>query len=149
MARGLSPLQRFILARAGEVARVFTVDVLEGYYGWRPAVPIHRWGPTYPHPIEGELPTPPELVGTVAAPGVRRFSRRAVGGSLYHKVLVTVGRAARLLEGRGLVRRVIPRTGPGWVEITDEGREMLRKLEARKHPASGESAPREEALATA
>lgn len=44
MGRGLSDLQRYVLARAGEQERVYYADILEGYFGWRPRRPLRRYG---------------------------------------------------------------------------------------------------------
>lgn len=42
MGRGLSNLQRFIMAKAAEHKRLYYAEILAGYYGWEPARPIRR-----------------------------------------------------------------------------------------------------------
>jgi hypothetical protein len=109
MGRGLSRLQRHILAEAGRRSRVFYAEVLAGYFGWAPKYPLKR-----------------DSDGTLAGPGDQKFSRRGVGEKVYRKTLATLSRSCLRLQQRGLVTCLRGEYGR-WaaVEITDKGREWL------------------------
>jgi hypothetical protein len=109
MTRGLSGLQRYILAEAGRRSRVYHAEVLAGDYGWRPRRPLVR-----------------DAGGQLRFPGDPHFSPAQVGVARYRSTISVLSRASRSLEDRGLI--TCARGGPShWsaVEITDRGRGWL------------------------
>jgi hypothetical protein len=101
MGRGLSDLQRYILARAATVPRLHYVDILAEYFGWERG----GWD-TNGH-------------------SGQHFSRRRIGEKRYGKTMATLSRSVFRLQDRGLVVWMT-----GWAkwsaaEITDKGREWL------------------------
>jgi hypothetical protein len=108
MGRGLSDLQRYILAEAGQRPRVYHAEVLVGFFGWRPQRPLVYDG------------------GQLLSPVSPRFFRARIGERQYEQATDAVQRACRLLENGGLVRRV-KGARPAWVslQITGKGREWL------------------------
>jgi hypothetical protein len=109
MVRGLSDLQRYILAEAGQRLRVYHAEVLAGFYGWRPRRPLAR-----------------DAGGQLRSPGDPHFFPAQIGVARYRSTISVLSRACRSLEGRGLITSV--RGGLShWaaVEITDKGREWL------------------------
>jgi hypothetical protein len=104
MGRGLSDLQRFILAEAGKRERVHPCEVLAGFFGWEPNQPLRA----------GERPK-----------GVN-FFRGRVGRAAYRSAMASLSRSIRRLEGRGLVKCWDYQSGRAWfLCITDKGRQFL------------------------
>jgi hypothetical protein len=127
MGRGLSGLQRFILEKANTKKRVYYVEVLEGFYGWKPRRPIRRHGPNDQYGEEGEI----------IGPGAKRFSPQLIGEKKYRKVRAALSRACKRLADRGLVVR-LEGAYSHWagVEITSVGREWL-SVNLKAHLPSG------------
>jgi hypothetical protein len=119
MGRGLSRLQRYILAEAGRRPRVYHAEVLVGFFGWRPRRPLVYDG------------------GQLLSPVSPRFSRARIGERQYEQATDSVQRACRLLEDGGIVRRV-KGARPAWVslQITDKGREWLAANTRENLPGS-------------
>jgi hypothetical protein len=109
MGRGLSELQRYILAEAGKHPRVYHAEVLAGFYGWRPRRPLAR-----------------DAGGRLRFPGDPHFSPAQIGVARYRSTISVLSRACRSLEVRGLItcaRGELSRWSA--VEITGKGREWL------------------------
>ncbi len=83
MGRGLSDLQRWILAEARKQDRLYYADICEKYYGWRRK--YHTWGDPF-------------------SVGCNKFYRSEIGHREYNRVMATISRSCRRLEKRGLVR---------------------------------------------
>jgi hypothetical protein len=126
MGRGLSPLQRHILAEAGRRRRVFYAEVLEGYFGWEPVRPLKRYKAGDKEGYPKQRPIPREQVGMLRSPGDHYFSRRAIGAARYNSAMASLSRACARLGDRGLVTCLYG-TVCRWsgVEITDKGSEWL------------------------
>jgi hypothetical protein len=109
VGRGLSDLQRFVLARAGERPRLYYAEVLVEWFGWTPGRPLKR-----------------NDAGTLHDPGGRNFSPAKIGPARYNQVMTTLSRVCASLRRRGLVTCLTGRLAR-WsaVEITDKGREWL------------------------
>jgi hypothetical protein len=125
VGRGLSELQRYILAEAGkrqtlgQLRKVpdnrfrdsrfdlYVGEILHGYFGWKPHYPIR-------------LKSDERDIGY-------HFSRREIGEATYRKTMTTLSRSIRRLEERGLVEYV---KGYSWtaVVITPTGRQELYRL---------------------
>jgi hypothetical protein len=86
MGRGLSELQRYILAEAAERDRLDHAEILAGYFGWQ-----GRPGRNHSSRV-----------------GQGGFSRAGIGEQIYRKVMATLSRACRRLAQRGLVTCVRP-----------------------------------------
>ncbi len=145
MARGLSDLQKRILAEALERRRSRDLDAerdegvrLIARHGfgperYNPAPDVYHpellaalWGfpTTQPLPAEraarwGENQTPPRWHG-------KYFDRAAIGSAEYNSVPPTLWRAVKRLEGRGLVVRAF--YGKPGVFLTDEGLKVAEGL---------------------
>jgi hypothetical protein len=141
MGRGLSKLQRHILMTAGRQQRVYYADVLERYFGWKPAprrdrtarsLERYREGDTF----DGRTVTADEI-GMLKYPGSQYFSRRQIGEATYSKTMATLSRACLRLERRGLVKCLQGKISH-WagVEITDRGREWLSAHSVANLPQS-------------
>jgi hypothetical protein len=109
MGRGLSDLQRYVLAEAGKRSRVYYAEVLAGFYGWRPRRELAR-----------------DAEGKLRSPGSWHFSPRKVGENRYNKAMAALSRACARLGTRGLVT-CLKGVSSRWagVEITDKGKEWL------------------------
>jgi hypothetical protein len=145
MGRGLSELQRHILMTAGCQRRVYYADVLERYFGWKPAP---RWGRTVrsleryrkgdtTYDENGKRAVTADEIGMLKNPGSQHFSRRTIGEATYSKTMATLSRACLRLERRGLVK-CLQGACSHWagVEITDQGREWLSANSAANLPPS-------------
>jgi hypothetical protein len=117
MGRSLSPLHRWILDRAADGRRVYYVDVLEGYFGWKPVIPIRR------HPAGDDTNGTP---GEIIDPGAQYISQKELGEPRYHREKGAVGRACLRLQDCGLVERLRGQ-GARWsaLVITEQGKEWL------------------------
>jgi hypothetical protein len=134
MGRGLSPLQRYIVAKAATVERLHYYVILHEYYGWR----IHQR---------------PALLGAEQAGyrvgggargytvGGQKFWPDEIGRDTYHATMVTLSRATARLARRGLVTWLVG-TRVKWsgVEITPEGRRLAAAWgpEAARPPSAQE-----------
>jgi hypothetical protein len=87
MGRGLSDLQRFILAQAGQRSRVYYPDVLAGSYGWKPVRPVRRYRAGDKVGYPEARPAPPEEVGTPCVPSSWVLSLRRLGRARYRSEL--------------------------------------------------------------
>jgi hypothetical protein len=118
MGRGLSELQRYILAEAGTKRRLYYTEVLVGYFKW-----VAR------HPVVfhvADLPGTECKKGEMCSPGDQYFSRRQIGEPVYRKTMTTLSRACGRLEARGLVRCLVgSRSHWSGVETTEAGRDWL------------------------
>jgi hypothetical protein len=118
MGRGLSPLQRYIVAKAATVERLHYYVILHEYYGWR----IHKQPELLRADQSGYRVGDGERGYKV---GGQKFWPDEIGRDTYHKTMVTLSRATARLEQRGLVTCL---TGAiyKWsgVEITPEGRRL-------------------------
>jgi hypothetical protein len=87
-------------------SRLFQSEILEGYFGFRPAEPIRRGDGWINH---GHL-----------------FEPRRIGIRRYNKARASLSRACRRLKARGLVE-CVQGAYCLWaaVELTDKGREWL------------------------
>jgi hypothetical protein len=117
MGRGLSDLQRFIVAKAATCERLYYAEILAEFFGWKPKEllryePLH--GITYKMPVAGKY-----------AHG-QHFSADKIGEARYRKTVATLSRACSRLAARGLVE-CLQGACSRWsaVEITDKGREWL------------------------
>ncbi len=130
MGRGLSDLQRYILTEAGKRSRVYYTDVLVGFFGWKPKLPLKRnkagdrigadWAT-----FRSEV-VPNEDDGNLSLPGNQYFSKREIGEEAYSSVMAALSRSMRRLEVRGLIT-VLVGCYSRWsaAAITDQGREWL------------------------
>jgi hypothetical protein len=113
MGRGLSPLQEWILREARQRRRIYSADILAGFFGWQPSKPMdrHQTG---------------EQAGELKYPADYYFSAIRIGARKHQRTVATVSRSCKRLQERGLVKRV-QGTPPRWpgVEITEEGRRAL------------------------
>ncbi len=82
MGRGLSDLQRWILAEARKRDRLYYADICEKYYGW---------------------PRKTDVAGNPLSRGSQHFSRSEIGNREYNRVMATISRSCLRLEKRGLV----------------------------------------------
>jgi hypothetical protein len=98
VGRGLSPLQRHILAEAAKVERLYYADILSGYFGWQKS---RAW------------------VGSL-----QNFSMREIGEARYRRTMAVLSRSCARLAERGLVRMAHSMAWTG-ASITWEGREWL------------------------
>src|SRR5262245_41447125 len=98
MGRGLSPLQRHILTEAAKQRRLYYVEILVSYFGWKPTNPIIRYGQHHSFPAG-----PRNEAGSIVGPGSQHFSRTEIGEQTYRKVMATLSRACQRLDARGLV----------------------------------------------
>src|SRR5262245_55582663 len=80
MGRGLSELQRYILAEAGKRPLVYYTDVLLGYFGWKPDRAVIRYGQHRSYPAADKHPE-----GALVQPGGHVFSRGQIGEAEYRK----------------------------------------------------------------
>jgi hypothetical protein len=117
MDYGLSPLQRWILERAADGRRVYYADVLEGYFGWKPVIPIRR------HPEGDDTKGTP---GEIIDPGAQYFSQKEIGEPRYHREKAAVSRACLRLQDGGLVE-TLRGQGARWsaMVIIEQGKEWL------------------------
>ncbi len=102
MGRGLSDLQRWILAEARKRDRLYHADICEKYYGWSRKT---------------------DSRGNPLSIGSQHFSRSEIGGREYNRVMATISRSCLRLEKRGLVRCIRAMYG-GWagvMAVTQEG----------------------------
>jgi hypothetical protein len=117
MGRGLSKLQRYILAEAVTGHRTHYCKILAGFFGWETAwaSPARR-SPT---------------------PGCRNFDPNEIGRKRYRSAVAALSRACRRLEARGLVT-CLQGAYSHWsaVEITDKGREWLLVNSVADRPSS-------------
>jgi hypothetical protein len=123
MGRGLSELQRYIVAKAATVERLHYAVILADYYGWRPVKRLHS--------RRSDL-------SLAYAPG-QHFAPEQIGAAQYHRVMVTLGRACWRLHTRGLVTCLVG-TKFKWsaVELTPEGRRLAAQW---RQAAAGETDP--------
>jgi hypothetical protein len=139
MGRGLSPLQRYIVNKAGGQKRVYYAEILEGFFGWQPRQALRRYqtGDQVPVSMTEKKPVPPERVGLLSHPGDRNFSAKAIGEKVYRKTMAVLSRSCRRLADRGLVDIWTNHWGQ-WpsVEITDKGREWLSVNQGATSPSS-------------
>jgi hypothetical protein len=106
MGRGLSELQRYIVASAAMRDRLYYRDILEGYLRGKSKRLAHQESDVGQH---GAF-----------------FSRQRIGNLEYRRAMATLSRACQRLERRGLVRCVCGSwTHKPAVEITDIGRTWL------------------------
>src|SRR5262245_59551264 len=131
MARGLSALQRQILAlaweydetRHGPYCLIFPPDIFMRIYGW----PVtHR---------------PTDLRrSSIARRESWHFQPRVIGTERYHRAMVVVSRALGRLEARGLLVRIRWDCG-GWYAhgwgLTDEGQRTAQQLMVDKVQKEG------------
>jgi hypothetical protein len=126
MGRGLSSLQRFLLAESGRRGRLYYADVLRHYFGFRPAVAME-----YEKPGEAgrDGPSSWEDGGTLCEPGRQHFRPRDIGVRRYRSALASLSRACLRLDHRGLVK-ALQGAMSHWagVEITAKGRDELYRL---------------------
>jgi hypothetical protein len=107
MGRGLSPLQRYIVAKAATVDRLYYHEIFVDYYGWK----SHR---KRSHNRDG-----------IYSPGDQRFWPAEIGKQRYHATRVALSRATDRLAQRGLVTCLCgARSHWSAVEITPEGRRL-------------------------
>jgi hypothetical protein len=121
MGRGLSSLQRYIVAKAATVERLYYFEILQDYYGWRNhGRPERRYNPiTQKFTHEQYYP-----------PGTQKFWPDEIGREQYHKILVTLSRTIARLQQRGLVTWLSGgRSHWSGVEITPEGRRVAAALQ--------------------
>jgi hypothetical protein len=106
MGRGLSPLQRYIVAKAATVDRLYYHDILEDYYGWKSHMKRFHRRERY-------------------MPGEQKFWPAEIGEQRYHATMVTLSRSTARLAQRGLVT-CLQGTIANWsgVEITPAGRRL-------------------------
>lgn len=90
MGRGLSEVQRWILHRAVERGRLYTVEVLAGFYEWQPDPPLAY------REVNGER--------FLSYPQIRRFSPWWIG-SAYNRTMAALNRSVRRLMERKLIVR--------------------------------------------
>jgi hypothetical protein len=133
MGRGLSDLQRFIVAEAGRRGRLYYADVLHHFFGFPPSrgalryhKPSDRVGQSGPPAFD---PSSWADGGQLAHPGNQKFSPAQVGRQRYHSVCASLSRACLRLQARGLVT-CLRGAMSHWagVELTDKGRELSVKL---------------------
>jgi hypothetical protein len=124
MGRGLSPLQRYIVAKAATVERLHYYVILHEYYGWS----FHRrpgrllWPDRHAYRVgDGEY-------GYYTASG-KKFRPQQLGRKTYHKTMVSLSRAVARLARRGLVTWLVG-TRYKWsgVEITPAGKRLADTL---------------------
>lgn len=97
MGRGLSDLQRWILAEVTRLGYLYYADVCERYFGWTPQRPIYRYGQgPYAHDRR-------ETAGQLVHPSSKYFLPAQVGPKEYRRGMVTLSRACRRLKARGLI----------------------------------------------
>lgn len=89
MGRGLSDLQRWILAEARKRDRLYYADICEKYYGW---------------------PRKTDSQGNPLSIGSQHFSRSEIGEREYNRVMATISRSCLRLEKRGLVRCLVAKS---------------------------------------
>jgi hypothetical protein len=131
MGRGLSDLQRWILQQASERTRLYVPEICQGFFGWQPKTPLHRYGES-DHPTRQPSKEWGERDGDMIPFGGQYFSRKEIGAREYRRVMVTISRALSRLQGRGLVE------GSWWerptigihffapnVSLTEQGRTWL------------------------
>jgi hypothetical protein len=113
MRYGLSALQRYIVAKAATVDRLYYADILQEYYGWRPVT-----RPRSQYVSEG-------VSRKRYDHGQQIFSPDQIGCARYHATMVTLSRTTARLERRGLVT-CLHGVHAHWsgVKITPEGRRM-------------------------
>jgi hypothetical protein len=122
MGRGLSPLQRYIVAKAATMDRLHYYVILHEYYGW----PIRK----RPHRLEadqhGYRVDGGEFGYTASG---KKFWPAQIGRETYHKTMVSLSRAVERLARRGLVTWLAG-TRYKWsgVEITPEGKRLADTL---------------------
>lgn len=130
MGRGLSKLQRFILAEAASRRRVHYADILIGYFHWEPILKLSRYALGdktggflgFPEKVMTE-----EDVGVLAYPGGQKFSKKEIGEKNYRAAMASLSRSVRKLANRGFLT-IIEGAYAKWtaVEITGEGRECIK-----------------------
>lgn len=102
---------------------VYNADVLEGFFGWVPSRPIHRYGDSDYFPVneaEGHYR------GQLCSPGTPYFSPHAIGVRRYRSTMATLWRSCRRLKERGLIDLFEgPHSRWSGLKITDKGREWL------------------------
>lgn len=124
MGRGLSPLQKWILAEASQRRRVYYADILAGFFGWKPSRPMDRCQAG-------------EQAGELKQPGGHYFSMLSIGIQKYRRTLGTISRSCKRLQERGLVKCVQGTSSHGTgFEITEEGRRALALSIAANLPPS-------------
>jgi hypothetical protein len=112
MGRGLSDLQRYIVAKAATVERLYYADILQEHFGWQP---VFRPRDGY----DKATRTPKYEIGQ------QRFDPERIGRTRYHQTMVTLSRAADRLQQRGLVTCLVAaRSHWSAVEITPEGKRL-------------------------
>ena len=105
MGRGLSDLQRWILAEAQKRDRLYYFHICEGYYGWKRRLDFY-----------GRTPDD--------SPGPHKFSPAQIGEREYARVMSTISRSCDRLAKRDLVMCLVGKTSR-WsaVEVTEKGAE--------------------------
>jgi hypothetical protein len=124
MGRGLSDLQRYILAEAGTRNRLYTPEILAGFFQWPPRYRMDRLPADQ---VSDWLP--PDYcakLGDLEDPSWQYFSKRRIGRLRYARTMAVLSRSIRRLESRGLVTHLRGAYAQ-WncVQITDTGREWL------------------------
>jgi hypothetical protein len=130
MGRGLSNLQRFLLAESNRRPRLYYADVLRHYFGFRPAAKMEYHKPREADPAftRGD-PSSWEDGGQLHCPGGQKFRPRDIGVRRYRSALASLSRACRRLQSRGLVELICGGYSH-WagVEITAKGRQEVYRL---------------------
>jgi hypothetical protein len=133
MGRGLSDLQRFIVAEAGRRGRLYYADVLHHFFGLPPGRgPLRYHKPSDGVGQSGQPAFDPSSWaegGQLASPGSQNFVPAQIGRQRYHSACASVSRACSRLRARGLVT-CLQGAMSNWagVELTDKGRELSVKL---------------------
>jgi hypothetical protein len=123
MRRGLSTLQRWIVEHAAERGHLFAAEICQGFFGWQPTYPLHRYGDgTHPNPQPRAEDG--ELAGDMIPFGGYHFLRRQIITQKSRAEMATLSRAVRRLINRGLVERTYFGILMA-VRLTDQGREWL------------------------
>ncbi len=129
MGRGLSNLQVYILRAAQAKNRLYSVEILAGFFGWRTESPL-RW--YQPGDTCGGLPLAAEQVGNLRNPNSQYFTLKELGEKKYRLVRSSLSRSIARLEARGLVTIIRGMYSP-WAaaEITEAGRAITLPRETR------------------
>lgn len=128
MARGLSPLQQFILRKTAQREWIGYVDVLESYYGFVSVRPLERYS-QYAIRNGQCVKVPDELVGRIIDLRPPFFSPEQIGRKRYDAAMASLSRDCSWLKPRGLVRISYGNKGYGHIAgvgLTEAGREWVR-----------------------
>jgi len=114
----LSTLQWWILHHAARQEQLTYVEILVGYFGWKPR-PGRRGRP----PAAAEPADAGDDLGQLA---MKVFSRKRIGEKPYQQAMLALSEACGVLERRGLIRRT-PRAAAqrASVALTEAGRDWL------------------------